>query len=241
MKVIVVDDEPLARSRLISLVNKIPPCKVVAEASNGKVALEKVLQFMPDLILLDIEMPGVDGIETASQLQQAAHPPAIIFTTAYDQHALDAFQSGGQAYLLKPVNKQELELAITRINKLTRPQLSNIDHVADNIRQHISITLRGNLKRIPLDDIFYFKAEQKYVVIRYTEGEALTEEPLKLLEKEFARQFIRTHRSSLVARAKITELRRTPQKIHTVYIKEIELELEVSRRHVAKVRKMLKQ
>lgn len=241
MKIIVVDDEPLARARLIKLLGKISDCDVVSEAENGLMALEQITQFQPDIVLLDIEMPGIDGIETAARLQQIQYPPAIIFTTAYDQHALDAFQSGGQAYLLKPVNEKELTDTILRVSKLTQLQLkADINITDDDIRQHISITIRGALKRIPLEDIYYFKAEQKYVVIRHNEGEALTEEPLKLLEKEFKNQFIRTHRNSLVARDKITELRRTPKRTHYVYLKELDQELEVSRRHVAKVRKMLK-
>ncbi|HFB65094.1 MAG TPA: response regulator transcription factor [Aeromonadales bacterium] len=245
MKIIVVDDEPLARARLIKLLQKITDCNVVAEAENGLMALEKITQYQPDIVLLDIEMPGIDGIETAAQLQQRDHPPAIIFTTAYDQHALDAFQSGGQAYLLKPVNEKELINTILRVSKLTQLQLQEDGNALssdkqNDVRDYISITIRGALKRIALEDIYYFKAEQKYVVIRYNEGEALTEEPLKSLEKEFEKTFIRTHRNSLVARDKITELRRSPKRTHHVFVKEIDQELEVSRRHVAKVRKMLK-
>ncbi len=255
MKILVVDDEPLARARLVNLLKKIPDCKRVDEAENGFIALEKTTRLQPDIILLDIEMPGIDGIETASQLQLKEHPPAIIFTTAYDQHALDAFQSGGQAYLLKPVNAKQLAETIVRAKKLTRLQFQQ-DLLLDatpsknslspenspsihSARKYISVTNRGSLIRIPLEDIYYFKAEQKYVVIYHTGGEALIVEPLKSLQKEFEAQFIRTHRNALVARNKITELRRNSKRSYQVYLKEIAQQLEVSRRHVSSVRKLL--
>ncbi len=240
MKLLIVDDEPLARTRLRSLLGELENCEVVGEAANGKQALDLVAKVSPDLILLDIEMPGIDGIETAAQLQKQQHPPAIIFTTAYDQHALDAFQSGGQAYLLKPVSRQELKDTIFRVSKVTQLQQPQVSANSALQRSHISVTIRGDIRRIPIDNIFYFHAEQKYVVIRHKEGEALTEESLKSLSKDFTQNFIRVHRSSLVAKSAISELRRSPKGFHSVYLKELDMELEVSRRHVASVRKMIK-
>jgi len=239
MKLLIVDDEPLARTRLRSLLTEMDGCEVVGEAANGNQALDLVQQVNPDLVLLDIEMPGTDGIETASRLQKLEQPPAIIFTTAYDQHALDAFQSGGQAYLLKPVNRQELKDTITRVSKVTRLQSPKGNSGAEQ-RSHLSVTIRGDIRRIPIENIYYFHAEQKYVVIRHADGEALTEESLKSLSKDFPQSFIRIHRSSLVAKTEISELRRNNRGFHSVYLKTLGVELEVSRRHVANVRKMIK-
>jgi len=240
MKILIVDDEPLAIKRLSTLVQKLEGCEVIGTAENGNVAVEKTIQFQPDVVLLDIEMPGLDGIQTAAKMQKMEYPPAIIFTTAYDQHALDAFQSGGQAYLLKPVDQTELQQTIERVARLTQAQLLEQTPEVENGRDSLIISMSGNIRRIALADIYFFKAEQKYVVIKHKEGEALTEEPLKNLEKEFEQDFIRIHRSSLVAKNKISELRRKNIRFYTVYIKDLDMELEVSRRHVSKVRKMLK-
>ena len=240
MKLLIVDDEPLARTRLRSLLTEIEGCEVVGEAANGQQALELVEHVTPDLLLLDIEMPGTDGIETASKLQKLSHPPAIIFTTAYDQHALDAFQAGGQAYLLKPVNRQELKETIHRVSKVTRLQSPETNAKVAQQRTHLTVTIRGDIRRIPIENVFYFHAEQKYVVIKHVDGEALTEESLKSLSKDFEHNFIRVHRSSLVSKTAISELRRNNKGFHSVYLKPLDMELEVSRRHVAKVRKMIK-
>jgi two-component system response regulator AlgR len=240
MKLLIVDDEPLARTRLRTLLTEIEGCEVVGEAANGQQALDLVEEVTPELILLDIEMPGTDGIETASKLQKLSRPPAIIFTTAYDQHALDAFQAGGQAYLLKPVNRQELKDTIQRVSKITQLQSPQADAQTAQQRTHLTVTIRGDIRRIPIENIFYFHAEQKYVVIKHVDGEALTEESLKSLSKDFAHNFIRVHRSSLVSKVAISELRRNNKGFHSVYLKPLDMELEVSRRHVAKVRKMIK-
>lgn len=240
MKLLIVDDEPLAVKRLSGLVAKLDNYQVVGSAGNGEEAIEQVKKLQPQVVLLDIEMPGMDGIKTAAEMQTMDCPPAIIFTTAYDQHALDAFQSGGQAYLLKPVDKKELQQTLERVSRLTQAQLQNNPITEPEGRDSMSISMGGNIKKIPLENIYYFKAEQKYVVIRHTEGEALTEEPLKALEQEFAQNFIRIHRSSLVAKDKISEMRRKKLRFYSVYLKELDQEMEVSRRHVAAVRKMLK-
>lgn len=241
MKVLIVDDEPLARFRLSSLIGELTDYQVAGEAKHGEEALLLASKLEPEIVLLDIEMPGIDGLETAAKLQQQTQPPAIIFTTAYDQHALEAFQKGGQAYLLKPINRQELLETLNRVQKTTRAQTLHLETSQNpQIRDHLSVIFRGDLRRIPVAEITYFKAEQKYVVIRHHETELLTEESLKSLEKEFHQHFIRVHRNALVAKTAITELRRDRNGHYSVFLGGMDLELEVSRRHVSQVRKMVK-
>ncbi len=244
MKILVVDDEPLARLRLTNLVNDIEGFFVIAEAENGDLAIQQYKKHQPDIILLDIEMPGKDGLETASWFKNLPQAPAIIFTTAYDEHALQAFQSGGQAYLLKPINRHQLFESLSQVSVPNKAQLATFHDKNKNLdnAQHLFITVsyRGDLIRVPIDEIDFFKAEQKYVIIRHHDSELLTEESLKSLESQFSHSFIRIHRNALVAKTAITQLKKHKSGHYSVYLEQSQTEIEVSRRHVAAVRKLVK-
>ena len=234
--ILIVDDEPLARSRLRRLLADAEAYEVIGEAASGEEALRSVKEKKPDIVLLDIQMPGESGLEIAQQWAESETPPAVVFVTAFDAHALAAFDAGGQAYLLKPVNKDKLLRTLARIQRPTRAQ-----QAAKPVRRtHLAVTLRGDLLRVPVDDIYYFKADQKYVLIRHKRGEWLTEEPLKALEDEFADTFIRVHRNALVALKAIGEMRKLPDGRNVVYLPELDESLEISRRHLAEVRRCLK-
>jgi len=239
MKIIIVDDEPLARDRLRALINELNLGKVVAEASNGREALNAMRVHQPDIVLLDVRMPGMTGIQLVEQLTTFAPVPAIIFTTAYADHALQAFEHQAVDYLLKPVRKDRLEKALRRAYTLTQtPLLSPLP--TPTARTHITAYLRGELRLIPVNQVYYFIANQKYIVLHWAQGEVLISEALKDLEQEFAGQFLRIHRGILVGIVHIASLVKTGNGRSYIKLKSVENLLEVSRRHLPKVKKILK-
>ncbi len=242
MKVLVVEDEMPARARLSSLLEEIGGYTVCGEAANGQDALLQCEQAQPDVLLLDIRMPGMDGLETARHLQLLSQPPAIIFTTAYNDYALQAFETHAVDYLLKPVRRERLQEALQHAQRLTRVQAASLESAAppSSQRQSICANVRGSLQLIPVERIRYFQADQKYVVIDTGEQEFLIEETLKSLEQEFAGDFVRIHRNALVARRYISGLGKDKGGRAQVMLAGIDQTLEVSRRHIAAVRKLVK-
>ncbi|MBS37026.1 MAG: DNA-binding response regulator [Thiotrichales bacterium] len=242
MKILIVDDEPPARARLTALVEEIGTGVVIAEAANGRDALILARSEELDLVLLDIRMPGMDGLEVARHLAMLEHPPAVIFTTAFDNHALEAFDSNAVDYLLKPIRLDRLEVALQRATRPTRAQLSglNASQLKHQGRTHISATLSDRLELVPVEDVRYFKAEHKYVTVGFPQGQLLIEESLNSLEAEFGECFLRVHRNALVAVAHVKSMERDANGRNVVTLTEVDDQLEVSRRMAASVKKVLK-
>ncbi|HEY9050944.1 MAG TPA: LytTR family DNA-binding domain-containing protein [Gammaproteobacteria bacterium] len=243
MNILIVDDEPLARQRLVALLQKLNGYRICGEAANGNEALQRAQQLKPDIILLDIRMPGMDGLETARHLNRLGKPPAIIFTTAYTDHALQAFETHAVDYLLKPIKQERLEEALKAAKRLTRPQLQELSQVEDaskNVRSHICVKIRGSLELIPVEEIRYFMADHKYVTLRTSDHEHLIEESLKTLEEEFDHLFTRVHRNALVADQFMLGLEKNTDGHCVMVIKDINDRLEISRRHLPFVRKKIK-
>ena len=242
MKVLIVDDEALARKRVARLLEEIGHCDIVGEATNGKEALLKSSDLNPDLVLLDIRMPEMDGLETALHLSQLPDPPAIIFTTAFSDHALKAFETNAVDYLLKPIRKERLEKAIENTRKLNRAQIATLQNVEDkqHTRSHLSVSNRGNIELISVSDIIYFHAEQKYVAVGHSKGETLVEDSLKSLENEFGELFLRIHRNAVVALQSINGIEKHTEGHHVISLNGTEKKLEISRRYLPHVRKTLK-
>ncbi|MES9843833.1 MAG: LytTR family DNA-binding domain-containing protein [Candidatus Sedimenticola sp. PURPLELP] len=241
MKILVVDDEAPARERLSALVSDLgSPYQVVGEAANGEQALKLSRELDVDLLLLDIRMPGRDGLAVAAELAGWEVPPAVIFTTAYEEHALEAFDDNAVDYLLKPIRRQRLEVALQRAAALTRAQVQAIDDLHQPPLESISVSYRGGLQRIPLDEILYFKADQKYVTVRHTGGEALLEDSLKSLEERFGSRFLRIHRNALIASRRITGLVKQADGHAMASLSGTDELLEISRRHLPEVRRWLK-
>lgn len=238
MKLLVVDDEPLARARLLTLLKDFTDITAVAEASNGIEAIEQYKEMHADVILMDIRMPGMDGLEAAGHLSRLENGPVIIFTTAYDDHALDAYDLNAIGYLLKPVQKEKLIQSLTTAQRLTSEQMNELPAAK---RKFISAQVAGNLHMVALDDVYYFRADQKYVVACHANGELLLEDTLKALESELSDRFVRIHRSALVALDKIASLDKSPSGQTLVTFTGIEDQLEVSRRHLPEVRKTIKE
>ena len=187
-------------------------------------------------------MPGMGGIEAAHHVNKLESPPAIIFTTAYDDYAIPAFETHAVDYLLKPIRKDRLGKALAAAKRLTRVQLQELErNASDNEqRQHISARLGGELRLIPIGDIRYLQAEHKYVTVRYSQGTVLIEESLKSLEEEFPTEFLRVHRNALVALRYIASLEKERGGGHHVKLRDVAETLEVSRRHLPNVRKVMK-
>ncbi len=241
MKVLIVDDEAPARDRLIHMVSSINSMETSGQASNGLEAVQMVQDSQPDVVLMDIRMPGMDGLEAARHLSEMGEPPAIIFTTAYSEHALEAYDANAVDYLVKPIRQEKLEESLSKARKLTKAQVTALNIETNNIgRSHICARIRGNLELIPVDEIVYFQADQKYITVRHLGGEVLIEDALKNLEIEFEDRLIRIHRNALVSTNYIIGMEKNIDGRFVVSFKEIEDKLEISRRHVAEVRKFLK-
>lgn len=243
MDVLIVDDEPLARQRLARMLDKLDGYDLVAEAENGEAALAAICKFDPDIVLLDVRMPGEDGLSVARRIGALDDPPAVIFCTAFDQYALDAFGTEAVGYLLKPVKSEQLLEALTkaqRLNKLQRAAFSRNPTPVGNLRSHISAKTRRGVELIPLDDVRYFIADHKYVTVYHVNGEHLLDETLKELEEEFSQRFLRIHRNALVSVKHIEAIERTAQGQYQVRLSNTEMRPIVSRRHVGGLKALLK-
>lgn len=231
LKVLIVDDEPPARERLRRLLSEIPEVAVVGEAVSGAEALALTHDLSPDIVLLDVRMPGMDGLEAARHLNVLEEPPTVIFTTAYDQYAVEAFEAHAVGYLLKPVRKEQLAAALTRAGRLTRAQLQKLAAAgAEARRTHIAARSREGLKLIPIEEVQYFLADRKYTTVAHVKGEDLIEDSLRLLESEFGAAFVRVHRNALVAVKYLERIERSADGQYFVRLRGCAAPLAVSRR-----------
>lgn len=246
MNILIVDDEAPARDRLRRLLEEDHAHVVVGEAGNGKRALELAAELAPDVVLLDIRMPGLSGIETAHHLNTFENPPAVIFATAYDEYAIEAFEASAIGYVLKPVRRERLDQALELAGRLSNSVLGDVARksgISDR-RKHLCKQSQGELKLIPVSDVQYFLADQKYVSVFHANGQDLIDDSLKVLEEEFADTFVRIHRGALVAVSSIESLRKAEDGRTQVMLRggstEDDEKLIVSRRHLTNVKRRLK-
>lgn len=231
LTVLIADDEPPARERLKRLLAELGDITVAGEAASGREALEQAARCSPDVVLLDVRMPGMDGIETARHLSILEEPPAVIFTTAYDQYAVNAFETRAVGYLLKPVHRDKLAAALAHADRLTRPQLQRLAAAAGEPRRtHIAVRRREEVRLIPTTQVLYFQAEQKYTTVRHSQGEDLIEESLRTLEEELGNGFVRIHRNALVNVQYLERVERNPDGRYSVSLRGCAAALPVSRR-----------
>jgi two-component system, LytTR family, response regulator AlgR len=233
MRALIVDDEAPARARLRRLLEELGEVSVVGEAATGAEALDHCAALDPDVVLLDVRMPGMDGIEAARHLAALEEPPAVIFTTAYDEYALQAFETHAVGYLVKPVRREKLARAIRHAARVAAPQLMRLADQSQLGRRRAQVCARrgDQLKLVPVADILYFAADQKYVTMRHRGGSELIDESLRALASEFAPDFVRIHRNSLVARQHVRTVERTPDGHFVVHLHDCDETLPVSRRH----------
>lgn len=247
MKVLIVDDEKPARDRLRQILEDEDAYEVVGEAGNGQDAISLAARQKPDIVLLDIRMPGLDGIETAHHLNELERAPAVVFTTAYDEYAVDAFEARAIGYVLKPVRRSRLTAALEQASRLAGSTLRQVATEArlEGQRRHVCATVQGNLRLIPIEDIRCFLADQKYVRVEHENGRDLLDSSLKSLAEEFADRFVRIRRSALIAVDRIERIEKTADGQSRVVLRDgshvDDKELIISRRHVAEVRRRLKE
>jgi two-component system response regulator AlgR len=236
LRVLIVDDEAPARSRMNDVLADCAQelsLEVVGAAANGRAALELLEREPCDVVLLDVRMPEMDGIELAQHLLKLERPPAVIFATAYDAYALKAFEVNAVDYLLKPIRASRLKEALARAWTARPPRPEALRELQRAPRAHLSAQERGKIELIPIGDVLYLKAELKYVTVRTVRGEHLIEESLTRLEEEYAERFVRVHRNCLVARAAVRGFERAGddgESHWVVLLNGIDEKLPVSRR-----------
>lgn len=236
LRVFIVDDEAPARNRLRELLqdcNNQLALDVVGEASNGKEALEKLVEAPADVVMMDIRMPQMDGIELAQHLQKLPAPPVIIFTTAYDAYAIKAFELRAIDYLLKPIRLGRLFDALSRARDAVPIQTEVLRELLPEPRKYLSVHERGKIHLVPIEAVLFLRAELKYITVKTAEREYLIEESLTALEKEFAARFVRIHRNCIVAKEVIVGFQRGGDENESgwlVKLKGVAESLPISRR-----------
>lgn len=239
--VLIADDETLARERLRRLIQALPGYQVCGEADSGESALAQAAQVQPDIVLMDIRMPGLDGMAAAARFNALPMPPALIFCSAYDSYAMQAIQQQAAAYLVKPVRREALEEALAaaqRTNRLQQEVLA--DRQAPS--PHLTVRSHRGLERIDLADLYYAMADSKYVTLVHRHGTTLCDHTLKELEAEHGGLLMRIHRQTLVNRRYVRGLIRGPGGHQQVRLDDpAGSSLPVSRRHLAPVRQWLDQ
>ncbi|UJW81533.1 LytR/AlgR family response regulator transcription factor [Hydrogenophaga sp. SL48] len=242
LKVLIVDDEALARSRLCTLLGDCtdPHAEVVGEAGNAVQAMEQLQRMPCDLVLLDIHMPGVDGIALAANIQQMPAPPKVVFVTAHAEHAVHAFDLEAVDYLTKPVRLERLQLALQKVQR--QRSAGEVAEAAGGA-ESLLIQERGRSERVALADVIYLKAELKYITVRTAEKEHIFDGALSDLEQKFAHLFVRVHRNALVARRRVRAVEKHNDPVEgegwTVRLDGVDERLAVSRRQLAAVREAL--
>jgi len=243
MKVLIVDDERLARDRLNRMICALHDYEVVGDAANGEEAIHKTMLLDPDIVLLDIRMPGMDGLSVGRKMASLESPPAIIFCTAFSEHAIAAFDILASGYLLKPVRRDVLIETLSRVGRVNRVQtatLQNDEHEElARTRTHISAKTRRGIELIPLTDVRFFQADHKYVTVRHEKGEVLIDDTLRDLEDEFGDRLVRIHRNALVMTTHLEGLERDSRGHYQVRMSGVDDRLDVSRRHISGLRKLV--
>ena len=237
LKIVIAEDSEALRILLKRTLSSIENFTVVGTAEDGVEAVGLARELEPHVLVLDISMPGLDGLETARHLAAFEPRPAVVFCTAFDEHALSAFEAEAIDYLVKPVRAERLAAALDRVRTFAagRGQAGT----EGTRRKHLCARLRGSLRLIPIEDVHYLHAEEKYVIVHHARGEDLIEESLKSLEEEFGDRFVRIHRNCLVARHEIVELKRSPDGHVQAVLRHARQPLEVSRRCVAGLKETL--
>jgi len=247
LRLLIVDDEAPARARLKDLLSDCAvevPHEIVGEAATGREALDTAAAHKVDVVLLDVRMPEIDGIEVAQHLQKLEHPPAVIFTTAYDVYAIRAFEVHAIDYLLKPIRAARLKEALLRARSARAPSVEALRTASSQAPAYLSAQERGRIHLVPIEDVIYLKAELKYVTVRTAQREYVIEDALARLEQEYADRFVRVHRNCLIARTAVRGFERRSGDGETqwvVVLDGVAERIPVSRRQHHVVREFAKQ
>ena len=233
LSILIIDDEKPARDRLRRLLNDVPRCEVVAEASSGAQALEWIRELSPDVLLLDISMPGMDGMSLARVLQEGGASPAIIFCTAYQDQALNAFEVEAVDYVVKPVRIERLETAIEKARKYVGTGRGSEEE------QYVRSTVGGKVVLTPVHRVICLVSEDKYTTVTHEKGSTVIDESLTELEQKYPGLFFRVHRNALVSRKHLRGLERSTEGHTYALLSGTDRKPEVSRRNISALRKLL--
>jgi two-component system response regulator AlgR len=234
LKILIIDDEAPARNRLRRMLADTPAVQVVGEAASGQEALNLIPLKQPNVLLLDVSMPGMDGMTLARRLQEEDAPPAIIFCTAWSDQAVEAFECDAVDYLVKPVRAERLELALDKARRF----ISGLESGANG--PFLRSILGGKVSLIPLADVICMNAEDKYTTVVHKNGTLISDQSLLDLENEHADLLVRIHRKTLVAKKTIRGLEKTPEGRHYLHVEGFEDRLQVSRRNLPTIRKLIR-
>lgn len=233
LNILIIDDEQPARDRLRRLLRNLPKCEVVGEAASSNEALESIRELSPDVLLLDISMPGMDGMSLARVLQEGGASPAIIFCTAYQDQALNAFEVEAVDYLVKPVRIERLETAIEKARKYMGSEQGGEDE------QYVRSTVGGKVVLTPVHRVICLVSEDKYTTVTHEKGSTVIDESLTELEQKYPGLFFRVHRNALVSRKHLRGLERSTEGHTFVLLSGTDRKPEVSRRNISALRKLL--
>lgn len=241
MDIVIVDDEPLARERLRHMIEALPDHVVLAEIGETDDVLDRLVELQPDAVLLDVNMPGTDGLVIARALSRSSLPPAVIFVTAHSEYALSAHDTVCTGYLLKPVRRDDLADTLERARRPSRAQYAALaDHVdIGTASGYVSARTRDGIERVAIRDILYFWADHKYTSVFHRDGELLIEQSLATLEQSLAETFVRVHRKALVARAHVIALKYNDDGSAVVMLADHDCPVPVSRRRLPQIRALL--
>lgn len=242
ISIFIVDDESLARERLKRLISSIPGYEILGEAENGNEALKQIPRLKPDVVLLDIRMPGEDGLSVANKLTSMDFQPAIIFCSAYDEYAISAFKFNAIGYLLKPARKEELSQVLSNAQRLNQLQIKQVKYQLEGqdaeSKTFVANTWQGK-ELIPLKQIYFFRSDQKYLTVVHEQGETLSDQTLKDLELLYPDWLIRVHRNTLVNKKMITGLHKKADGHYEVQLQNCPQPVSISRRHVSDLKEFL--
>jgi two-component system response regulator AlgR len=235
LKILIVDDEAPARNRLQRMLEEVQDVQVTGEAATGQDALRMIALKKPDVLLLDISMPGLTGMKLAQMLQKQDSAPAIIFCTAWSDQAVDAFECDAVDYLVKPVRAERLVLALDK----ARHYLARSDSGTSD--SFIRSTIGGKVKLVPMSEVIYLSAEDKYTTAVHEGGSMVINQSLLELENEHAEILVRVHRGILVIKKRIRGLEKAPGSRHFLHLDGCDDRPQVSRRNLPAIRKLIRE
>jgi two-component system response regulator AlgR len=233
LTILIIDDEAPARNRLRRMLADVPAVELVGEAATGQEALRLIPVNEPDVLLLDISMPGIDGMTLAHTLQEQGSPVAIIFCTAWSDKAVEAFECDAVDYLVKPVRKERLEIALDKARRF-------VANVSGRDAGFLRSTLGGKVSLLPLNEVIYLTSEDKYTTVIHESGKLVINQSLLELENDHGDILIRIHRGTLVAKNRVRGLEKSPDGHHFLLLECCDEHPQVSRRNLPAVRKLIR-
>jgi two-component system response regulator AlgR len=240
-RIVIVDDEPLARERLAQMVEGLPGYRVLESCASAQAAMDVITRKEPDVVLLDISMPGMTGMELSRYIMGLEHCPAIIFCTAHDEHALAAFDTGAVGYLLKPVREGKLLESLESARRVNRMQMKSLQETSTP-RQEIKnfcIESHRGTELVPLSAVSHLVADQKYITLFHDKGTSLLETSLKAVEEEYPDYFVRVHRNTLASVERIAGIRRSSDGDAHLVLHGSSHSPKISRRHLKEIKQLL--